>query len=136
MTLNIETLVFNSIAIFTLLWSPFAPPFVPKCSVATLKKSKPLDGPLKKPQKTPGQICKELFLEKIEPFLEKIELFLKKAAFVEKMSDDLFLVINSEFFTFNGPKTEKQQLVPYFLTKKHLLSSKKNTSKYVFFGEI
>ena len=61
-------------------------------SVATLKKSKTLDGPLENPQKTPGQICGkiELFLEKMELFLEKMELFFKKAAFVQNISDDLF----------------------------------------------
>jgi len=49
----------------------------PSISVATVKKSKTLDGPLKNPQKTPGQICGkiELFLEKMELFLEKMELF-------------------------------------------------------------
>ena len=56
------------------------------------KKSKTLDGPLKKPQKTPSQICR--FCEKILLFLEKIELFRKKVAFLAKISDDLFLVIN------------------------------------------
>ena len=52
-------------------------------SVATLKKLKTLDGPLKKPQKTPGEICTD-FGKKIELFLGKIELFRKKVAFFPK----------------------------------------------------
>src|SRR6218665_3876416 len=42
-------------------------------SVATLKKSKTLNGPLKKPQKTPGQICTDL--RKNRSFLGKNRTF-------------------------------------------------------------
>ena len=53
-------------------------------SVATLNKSKTLDGPLKNPQTTPGQISMLTFWEKIQLFQEKIQLFRKKVAFLRK----------------------------------------------------
>ena len=52
-------------------------------SVATLKKSKTLDGPLKKPQKSPGQICKD-FAEKSNFSWKKSNFFSKKSNFFGK----------------------------------------------------
>src|SRR6218665_2068900 len=84
-------------------------------SVATLKKSKTLDGPLKKPQKSPGQICKD-FAEKsktldgplkkpqkspgqiCKDFAEKSNFSWKKSNFFSKKSN--FLGKNRTFFRF------------------------------------
>src|SRR6218665_901846 len=52
----------------------------PRGSVATLKKLKTLDGPLKNPQKTPGQICKD-FAEKSNFSWKKLNFFSKKSNF-------------------------------------------------------
>src|SRR6218665_1277364 len=83
-------------------------------SVATLKKSKTLDGPLKKPQKTPGQISMQLayILGKNPTFPGINPIFPKKCLFSAKISDDLFLVINSDFQIFT-----LLQLIPYFFSK-------------------
>ena len=110
-----------------------------RTSVATLKKSKTLDGPLKKPQKTPGQICTDFAEKSNFSCLEKIELFLKKVAFVETNSDDLFFSHQlwfSNFLPLTDQKLKKQQLVTYFLTKNHLLSSKKHCKICIFRGNL
>src|SRR6218665_975573 len=52
-------------------------------SVATLKNSKTVDGPLKKTQKTPGQICKD-FAEKSNFSWKKSNFFSKKSNFFPK----------------------------------------------------
>jgi len=60
--------------------------------------------------------------------------------FSTKLSDDLFLVINSHLILiFTLPlidqKLRKQQLIPYFFSKTSCFSAK-TTRKYVFSGEI
>jgi len=76
----------------------------PSISVATLKKSKTLNGPLKKPQKTPGQICKD-FAEKSSFSWKKSNFFSEKSNFLgkkrllwKKFLMTFFLVINSDFY--------------------------------------
>src|SRR6218665_463529 len=100
--------------------------FVSRTTVATLKKSKTLDGPLKKPQETPGQICTN-FAEKSNCSWKKSNFswkksnfFGKKWLFVEQISDDFFYssTLIFQFFTFNGPKTEK-------ITTRSILSHQK-----------
>ena len=138
---------------------------IPLDSVATLKKYKTLDGPLKKPQKTPGQICtdfseksnfcwkksnfsweksnssweKSNFSWKKSNFFWKSRTFSeKKWLFVEKISHDLFFSHQLWFSNFL-PLTDqklKKQLVPYFLTKNHLLSSKKHCKICIFRGNL
>src|SRR6218665_1332091 len=87
-------------------------------SVATLKKIENPRRASEKPQKTPGQICTD-FAKKSNFSWKKSNFSGKKWLFFAKISDDLFLVINSDF---------QIQLVPYFFTKNHLLSTK-NTAK-------
>src|SRR6218665_2455121 len=80
-------------------------------SFATLKKSKTLDGPLKKSRKPQVKFLCDLltFWEKIQLFHQKIQLFQKKVAFLRPL---IF------------QKLRKQQLIPYFFSKKDLLFSK------------
>ena len=86
-------------------------------SVATLKKSKTLDGPLKKPQKTPGQICTGF---------GKNRTFSQESGFFRKNFWWLFLVINPDFF----------YIFYLFFTKNHLLSSKKHSKICIFRGNL
>src|SRR6218665_3205382 len=83
-----------------------------------------------KPHKTPGQISRQLayIFAKITTFPGKKSTFSNST----KISDDLFLVINSDFLTFF---TRKQRLIPYFSAKS--LSLCKNNSKiHIFRGNL
>ena len=102
-----------------------------RCHSKRIKKT--LDGPLKKPQKTPGQISMQLAY-----------ILGQNATFPEKRvsSPPKFLMTFfthqlwfSNFHPFIDQKLRKQQLIPYFFSKKHSVSAK-NTWKHVFSGEI
>src|SRR6218665_1510916 len=74
-------------------WSRSPPESRLGTSVATLKKLKSLDGPLKNPKKTPGQISMQLdyILGKKSNFSrKKSNVFGKKCLFSAKISDDIF----------------------------------------------
>src|SRR6218665_4178473 len=89
-------------------------------SVATLKKSKTLDGPLKKPQKTPGQIFTH-FAEKSNFSWKKSNFF-----FFAKISDDLF---------FNRPETEKTTTGSSLFHQKPLAFHQKTLQNMYFSGK-
>src|SRR6218665_1186983 len=103
-------------------------------SVATLKKLKSLDGPLKKSQKTPGQISIQLayILGKNPTFPGKNPTFPgKKCLFSAKIkvSEYLFFFFSGQlsflnFYPLIEQKLRKQQLIPYFFSKNLLLFSK------------
>src|SRR6218665_3953887 len=90
--------------------------------------------------------CKSEYNNYSTDFAEKLNFSWKKSNFSEKsgfssekISDGLFLVINSDFqicLPLTDQKLKKLQLVPYFLTKNHLLSSKKHCPICIFWGNL
>ena len=94
------------------------------------EKMKTLDGPLKKPQKTLGQISMQLayifakiptFPGKNPTFRKKFKLFRRKSVFSPQKFLMNFLVINSDFLIFYllsliDQKLRKQQVIPYFFS--------------------
>src|SRR6218665_1874208 len=86
------------------------------------EKMKTLDGPLKQPQKTPGQISMQLayIFAKIPTFPGKNPAFSRKSVFSpQKFLTTFFLVINSDFFNFLPlihQKLRKQRLIPCFFS--------------------
>src|SRR6218665_1395113 len=96
-------------------------------SVGQCCNSKKLENPRRTTEKTPEN-PRSRFCGKIELFLEKIEVFSKKAAFIEKISDDLF-------FTFNGPKTEKTTTRSILSHQKPLAFQQKTLQNMYFSGK-
>ena len=98
---------------------------VDSASVVTLKKSKTLDAPLKKPQKTPGQISMQLAynLGKNPTFPGENPTFSEKSSFSPpKFLMTFSLVINSDFQIFTlllTKKLRKQQLIANFFSQKN-----------------
>src|SRR6218665_1610045 len=119
-------------------------------SVATLKKLKSLDGPLKKSQKTPGQISIQLayILGKKSNFSWKKSNFSwKKSNFSEKsvfsppklkfLKTFFFLCFSRQlsflnFYPLIEQKLRKQKLIPYFFSKNFLLFSKNHLKICIF----
>src|SRR6218665_1924170 len=113
-------------------------------SVATLKNSKTLDGPLKNPRNPQVKFVKILrknrtFPGKNRTFSRKNRTFWEKSGFCRQKFLMTFFSHQLSFSNFSpltDQKLKKQQLVPYFLTKKHLLSSKKHSKICIFRGNL
>src|SRR6218665_2827591 len=118
-------------------------------SVATLKKLKSLDGPLKKSQKTPGQISIQLayisgknptFPGKNPTFPGKNTTFSEKSVFSPpklKFLKTFFSFLSRQlsflnFYPLIEQKLRKQQLIPYFFSKNLLLFSKNHLKICIF----
>ena len=84
------------------------------------------------PQKNPGQISMQLayILGKYPTFPEK-SVSSPAKFLITFFSHQLWF---SNFPPFLDQKLRKQQLIPYFFSKKHLVSAK-NTRKHVFLGK-
>src|SRR6218665_2527586 len=110
-------------------------------SVATQKKSKTLDGPLKKPRKPQVKLlCNWLtFCEKIQLIQEKIQVFRKSGFSPPKslMTFSFLVVVNSDFYIFTRKLTKNSETTTRsLLFHQKPLAFQQKLFENIFSGEI